>query len=947
MENIISGLKISEWKQHSLCKAYDEIQSQASSIVMFCLQWKDLDTQLTSTRKLVETELEQLMKREKGVTSREKELEARGFQLNSSFALKEAQLAEIQRLIEEGSKLIEENREELNVKQRQYAAIQTSIAMNEREFDQVRSLIKEGEEKLDSVKNCIEKEKKKLEAIGSLASKETQLAEIENLIEEQSKVIESHLQHVDSLKSLIEENREELDVKEKQYAAIQISIADKEMELDHLQGCIEDGEETFASISNRIKKGEEKLEGLEEIIREKSEEVESNKKEIYLIRKTLRGYKDDIALNDRKFNAIRRSLEEHKKNIAVREEQLKTCLSSIEDCDKMIKVKEEKLNSIQNSIGECSTELELKEKRLGFLTKDVELKENRLDLLTKDVELKEKRLALLTKDVELKEKRLDLLTKDVELKEMNIDRLKRILDESAEKYVMKERDFKTFSEKLELRVRFCESKFGEVSALEKKVYACLKEVEFKEEKLGALQKFVDEHSLELRKIEMELEKRVIEFELREREFESTKELTELRAQEKTYIFPSQVTSKPSENTHINNAIPLTANNEFSIPKSGEDLQLFLNRHLKRHDLLCNEISTALQASLDPAKWVLDAMNGFYPSNSSGEGTEMFDVHIVRRSCILLLEQFMEASPQIGPKVREEALKLARDWKDKMILANENFLEVLGFLQLLASYRLAFAFDQNEIRPLFDIVDKHRQASELSRSLSPPHYAPVKIELAEDSLANNVTSNIQLMEQAENSLANVVTSNLQSIKQVETSSANFVTSNLQSIKQVETSSANFVTSNLQLSSLQNNIPAPLPTSPDSAKIVLDKNFIQGSISEHGKGGDLGFKAKRTSFNDFRKKKRKLEDNQNGSTQDKRAKGWQHNNNKGQRFQKPSCIYCKKRHHGECRAHIRACFNCNQEGHMKRDCPLLKSEPNGDWPFFNCNQEGHMMRDCPQL
>ncbi|XP_062084595.1 uncharacterized protein LOC133790826 [Humulus lupulus] len=824
MENIISDLKISEWKHNSLCKTYDEISSQASSIVMFGIQWKDVDTQLTSARKLVETELEQLMEREKVVVSKEKELEVKGSHLNSTIALKETQLAEIQRLIEEGSKVIEENREELDVKQRQCAAIQASIVEKEREFDQVRSRIKEEEEKFDFVRNCIEEEKKKLEALGFLASKETQLAEIEKLIEEQSKVIESHLQHVDSLKSLIEENREELDVKEKQHDAIQKSIADKEMELD--------------CVTNRIKKGEDKLEGLEKRIIEKSEEVSYKQKEIFSIIKTLRSYRDEIQLKDRKLNDIKRSLEERKEEIAVREGQLKTCLSSIHDCDKMIKVKEEKLNSIQNSIVE----------------------------------------------LELKEKRLDLLTKDVELKEKNIARLNRIVDESAEKYVMKERDFKALLEKLELRERFCESKYEEISVFEQKVNACLKEVELKEKNLGSLQKFVDEHSQELRKKEMELEKRVIEFKLREREFDSAKKLTELRAQEKTNMYPYQVKIEPSEDTHINSAlVPLTAYNEFSISKAGEDLQLLLNRHLKRHDFLCNEISIALQASLDPAKLVLAAMNGFYLSNSSREGTETFDLHIVRRSCILLLEQFMETSPQIDSHVREEALKLARDWKAKIILGNENFLEVLGFLQLLASYRLRFAFDLNEIRLLFNIVDKHKQASELSQFLCPPDNASVKIEQAEDSLANNVTSNIQLMEQAENSLVNFATPNLQPIKQVETSSANLVTSNL----------------------------------------------------EHWNGGDLGFEAKRDSSNEFGKNKRKLEDNQSCSGEDKRAKGCHNNNNnsKGQQSQFPSCLNCKKRHRGECRAQTRACFYCNQEGHMKRNCPMLKSEFEREWPKKN--------------
>ena len=40
----------------------------------------------------------------------------------------------------------------------------------------------------------------------------------------------------------------------------------------------------------------------------------------------------------------------------------------------------------------------------------------------------------------------------------------------------------------------------------------------------------------------------------------------------------------------------------------------------------------------------------------------------------------------------------------------------------------------------------------------------------------------------------------------------------------------------------------------------------------------------------------------------------------------------------------CYNCNEEGHMSRDCP----SGGGDrkpMSCYNCNQEGHMSRDCP--
>lgn len=557
MEKIASDLKVTELKQSSLCKAYEEVHSQASSVLLLTLQWKDLQEHFDSTRSALQGLLGEVVEREKEIDLKEKQWEAKQSQLNSEIDVKVKKLGEVDRLIEERS----------------------------RELD-------------------------------------------------------LHEKHVDSVKLLIQEHCEELVIKEKQFASINASIKEKERE--------------FGVRKNR-------LDSLQKSIKEAESKCESKVKEVDEVRAILRNYVNDVELKERQFNAIRRSVEERREEVELKEGQLRVYESAIDECEREIQVREEKLNFIKNSTVECSNEVESKEKQLR--------------LVQKEVEFKEKQFALLRKS----------------------------MDEYFQKFEMKQKEWEAKVKELELKERVFESKFAEIDATSDKINECLGEVELKEKNIDSLSNVLGVK-------EREFESRVKEFELEKKEFESNRN-PELGARKKgSDDLDPEVKVHEAENSITNKTIER--------PKDGRSLQLLLNNHLKRHDLICSEINGVLVDSSDPAKLVLDAMESFYPSNSSSTSgkDKDFDLIIIRRSCVIILEQLMAVSPQINPQVRGEAIKLACDWKAQMKVTTGNDLEVLGFLNLLASFRLGSLFVADEIRRLIDIVSHHRQAPGLRQAL---------------------------------------------------------------------------------------------------------------------------------------------------------------------------------------------------------------------------------------
>ncbi|BBH06654.1 hypothetical protein Prudu_018372 [Prunus dulcis] len=153
-----------------------------------------------------------------------------------------------------------------------------------------------------------------------------------------------------------------------------------------------------------------------------------------------------------------------------------------------------------------------------------------------------------------------------------------------------------------------------------------------------------------------------------------------------------------------------------------NLQGFLNEHLNGNHSIQKEMSAALETSSDPAKLVLDEIQTSF-AQYWRKGDVGFNETFMF-SNIALLEELMRVSRHVGPHLKEDAIKLAEQWKAKMRADTQNSLESLGFLQFVATYGLLPTLNGDEIKKLLGMIYQHKQALELCLTLGFADKIPV-------------------------------------------------------------------------------------------------------------------------------------------------------------------------------------------------------------------------------
>ncbi|KAG9449679.1 hypothetical protein H6P81_009644 [Aristolochia fimbriata] len=162
-----------------------------------------------------------------------------------------------------------------------------------------------------------------------------------------------------------------------------------------------------------------------------------------------------------------------------------------------------------------------------------------------------------------------------------------------------------------------------------------------------------------------------------------------------------------------------------VKMDAKGLRQYIINNRKDLSLIREAIAGALRFGEDPVKLVLDAMDGFYRPNSKGDKDG--DLASIRRTCILLLEKLSSLSLDIKSPLKERAKKLGLEWKGKITAGGQNPLEVIGFLQLIATFGLLSSFDIDQVvDPIVDVA-RRKQTIELCRILLPADKIPYLIQ----------------------------------------------------------------------------------------------------------------------------------------------------------------------------------------------------------------------------
>ncbi|KAH9330970.1 hypothetical protein KI387_003078, partial [Taxus chinensis] len=173
----------------------------------------------------------------------------------------------------------------------------------------------------------------------------------------------------------------------------------------------------------------------------------------------------------------------------------------------------------------------------------------------------------------------------------------------------------------------------------------------------------------------------------------------------------------------------------------EGVWKYMAEHRRDVQAVTAEMRPALESAVDPARLVLEAIEGFYDKNIESNNSKNYQgLADQRRACCVLLESLLpvladpilgEDHPVVAQGFKERAKAIADKWKSKIDmdgeLANAKLLEVQAFLQLLATFGIAVEFDRDFLRKLVMSVSWRKYIAKLCGALGLSEIMPDIVE----------------------------------------------------------------------------------------------------------------------------------------------------------------------------------------------------------------------------
>ncbi|XP_047331261.1 uncharacterized protein LOC124934803 [Impatiens glandulifera] len=522
---------------------------------------------------------------------------------------------------------------------------------------------------------------------------------------------------------------------------------------------LDSSEKAFEEAIIELQVREDGLDSIRKSIEERKEEVE-------LFNKLVESRREEHGRKEAEFSLFQQERMEY---LRAREEQMETRYSEIkrlveeriDDADLKEKLLESnvtlmfnKLEYVQEAMKSRSIEIDDKQENLQMQI-DKQHKGRWDELLQREkqaedlMEIYKKRL----EDLNLKKrvlhdrfKRLDELQKlneetreenkmkckELDSKIKHIDSVEASFNQSLKEFHLKEKQFKLDKEKLDLHMKELglkqeelEEKLKEIDKTRESVEHHVKEVEMEVER-----NHLHEQRRDLELKEQQLTSHVTVEKVKEKEmpsisgsaaniqsqFEHLSKQNEIEKQDDTnyvVVVENEVKCDPLVDTRTSIVTHFLANMDLRC------LLQFLSKHSTELGLMEKNVSKVLQMSSDSV--IIAIMKEFHGQNIPSS---------TMRSYIFVLEILAGQNIPIeiikSPVVLETAMKVALEWKGNIPLKKDDPLYILGFLQLVCTYKLTAEFDPDELYKLFCSVanDCGGHVPELSEILFLSELIPV-------------------------------------------------------------------------------------------------------------------------------------------------------------------------------------------------------------------------------